>query len=303
MTGMCSVNLTWHHDLLRPSHGLAGSRVVLHYYNIIMGRKYIMQHFDCIILLRFRPSYSSEVFKTICSFLDKHKIERNAIVDIGCGSGQSTFQWSSHFKKCIGTDISPAQISCANDRLKEAATLSNVEFRVAQAEKLPMDDGSVDVVTSAQSWHWMDVDKASTEVRRVLKSPGCFVAYGYVRPKLVNRKANAIIDHHYSVTLGPYWHPRRTLVDKKFASLDMPYSVTERLELSEVTAVKLSHFIGYLESWSGYQKYCEVNPGNTVLADLKNELQLCLNCDSDASVDVEMLYFIIFCLSNSTVCE
>ena len=144
-----------------------------------------------LIKRRFRPSHPDELFERILSFLTKHNIERNLLVDIGCGSGQGTFQWTSHFKKCIGTDISPAQISYANEKLMETA-VSNLEFREAQTERLPFEDNSVDVVTSAQSWHWMDVDKAGAEIRRVLKWPGCFVLYGYVRPKLVNEKATGI---------------------------------------------------------------------------------------------------------------
>ena len=74
--------------------------------------------------------------------------------------------------------------------------------------------------------------------------------------------------------------------------------MVERQELSKITTIKLSHFFGYLETWSAYQKYCEVNPGNTVLADLKSELQQTLNCVTDIDLDVEMLYFMIFCLSS-----
>lgn len=239
------------------------------------------------------------MFEKIRLFLAKHNIGRNVIADVGCGSGQGTFEWTSHFDKCVGTDISPAQISYASDKLKETPDVSNLEFRVAQAEKLPFEDHSVDVLTSAQSWHWVDTDRAGAEVRRVLKHPGCCVLYGYTRPRLVNENAEALVERHYSNTLGSYWHPRRFLVDEKFASLGTPYPVVERQELSEVVTIKLSHFFGYLDTWSAYHKYCETHPGNTVLADLKNEVQQCLNCATDIDLDVQMLYFIIFCLSSS----
>jgi len=46
---------------------------------------------------------------------------------------------------------------------------------VAGAEDLPLDDASVDVITVAQAWHWVDPLAASAEAARVL-APGGVLA-------------------------------------------------------------------------------------------------------------------------------
>ena len=71
-------------------------------------------------------------------------------MDVGCGSGQSTFVLTDIVKgRIVGSDVSPAQIEeAAKERDRRKA--DNIEFRVAPGETLDAEDGSVDIVTTCQ---------------------------------------------------------------------------------------------------------------------------------------------------------
>ena len=53
-----------------------------------------------------------------------------------------------------------------HERLPHVTTLQGT------AERLPIPNSSVDLVTFAQAWHWVDVDTSTAEVLRVLKPGG-----------------------------------------------------------------------------------------------------------------------------------
>src|ERR1019366_6678869 len=46
------------------------------------------------------------------------------------------------------------------------------DVRAGSAEELPVDDGDVDVVIGAQMWHWVNLERATAEVARVLQPGG-----------------------------------------------------------------------------------------------------------------------------------
>ena len=55
------------------------------------------------------------------------------------------------------------------------ALIEGAEVVDGTAEELPFDDGSVDVVTVAQAFHWFDYDRALPELHRVLRPEGFLV--------------------------------------------------------------------------------------------------------------------------------
>jgi ubiquinone/menaquinone biosynthesis C-methylase UbiE len=69
--------------------------------------------------------------------------------------------------------------------------LPGVESHAGSAEAIPLPDGSVDVVTVAQAFHWFDSEAASAEMHRVLRLGGgvALLWNEYDWPEL-----NAIVD-------------------------------------------------------------------------------------------------------------
>jgi ubiquinone/menaquinone biosynthesis C-methylase UbiE len=65
-------------------------------------------------------------------------------VDVGCGSGQSTYPLRQHFNKVIGIDVSEKQIEHAKKKY------SDVEFKVGPGENLQfLENCSVNLITTA----------------------------------------------------------------------------------------------------------------------------------------------------------
>lgn len=98
------------------------------------------------------------------------------VIDIGCGSG-----WAARLMareadqgRVVGIDISDEMIRIARE---SSAAVSNVEFQVASAERLPFETGEFTHAFSMESlYYYTDIPGALNEIRRVLRSGGRFVS-------------------------------------------------------------------------------------------------------------------------------
>src|SRR5947207_849529 len=104
------------------------------------------------------------------------EIPSNArVLDVGCGSGWATRLMAEKAEagRVMGVDIADEMITLARDT---STQFSNVEFRVASAEKLPFEDGEFSHAFSMESlYYYADVLVALKEINRVLKPGGLFV--------------------------------------------------------------------------------------------------------------------------------
>ena len=111
----------------------------------------------------------------------KETISKPSImVDVGCGSGQSINIFHSYFDKIKGIDVSLQQL----DQAKKQNTFEHVEYVEGSAENLPVETGTVDLVTTNTAAHWFDLPQFFQEVKRVLKPSGCLAITGYDTPTL-----------------------------------------------------------------------------------------------------------------------
>jgi SAM-dependent methyltransferase len=86
--------------------------------------------------------------------------------DVGAGTGKFTESLVAHGLAVTGVDPDPGMLT------RLARNHPSVTALAGSAEQLPLDDESVDLVTFAQAWHWVDVAEASAEVARVLRAGG-----------------------------------------------------------------------------------------------------------------------------------
>jgi len=97
------------------------------------------------------------------------------VLDIGSGGGLDAFLAARQVGpqgKVIGVDMTPGMIERAH-RAAQRAQLQNVEFRLGQAEALPLPDESIDVVISNCVINLTeDKGKVFREIYRVLKPGG-----------------------------------------------------------------------------------------------------------------------------------
>jgi ubiquinone/menaquinone biosynthesis C-methylase UbiE len=98
------------------------------------------------------------------------------ILEVGCGNGAglnflSRTEGRSEF---VGLDLSQQAVARANERYTRRGTLSYVQ---GDAEQLPFDDNSFDVVINVESSHnYPNLDKFLAEASRVLR-PGGYLSH------------------------------------------------------------------------------------------------------------------------------
>jgi ubiquinone/menaquinone biosynthesis C-methylase UbiE len=112
---------------------------------------------------KYRPIYPASTIDAILS--DFGSSTQVIAADIGAGTGIGARLLADRGIKVVA--IEP------NEDMRTAATShENVEFLVGTAERIPLENTSVDLVTSFQAFHWFDFDKSLKEFRRILKPSG-----------------------------------------------------------------------------------------------------------------------------------
>ena len=104
-------------------------------------------------------------------------VKPNSIVlDVGCGTGFLTQRFAELAQdtgKIVGVDLSPSMLKVAADNLARRGLRQSVEFRVGDAEDLPVEDGFADAVVGNMILHHCPRPKqAISEMARVLKQGG-----------------------------------------------------------------------------------------------------------------------------------
>ena len=105
-----------------------------------------------------------------------HIGEDSWVLDVGCGVGVTPcFIAKKYGCRVVGVDISEKMVERARKRASQEEVVSRVEFRVADAQDLPFEDGRFDVViTESVTTFPEDKQKAVNEYARVTR-PGGYV--------------------------------------------------------------------------------------------------------------------------------
>lgn len=97
------------------------------------------------------------------------------VLDLGAGTGKLTRALVQAGHRVTAVDPSEGMLAVLTRALPQ------VRVVVAPAERLPLDDQSLDVVTVAQAWHWLDQAAAAAECARVLRPGGLLAVAWHLR--------------------------------------------------------------------------------------------------------------------------
>ncbi|XP_020827809.1 putative methyltransferase DDB_G0268948 isoform X2 [Phascolarctos cinereus] len=211
---------------------------------------------------RFPPP--QELLNIIFSYLEEKKGKPyDLVVDVGCGSGQSTQVLVPYFARVLGTDISEAQIQQA----KQTPSPSQVSYCVCPAEALPVEDGSVDLLTAFTAAHWFDIPPFMRELERVLKPGGCVslssytpkmrIHYGHCSEELTE------IFREIQAVLNKYAHEKLHVLLSEYQEIFdlMPFPDKKRIifQGSEISFT-VAGLMGFLQSFSMFQTFKNAQP-------------------------------------------
>jgi SAM-dependent methyltransferase len=109
---------------------------------------------------RTRPDYPAEILDALPLGADA------AVLDLGAGTGKLTRVLARRYRDV--TAVEPL----ANMRAMLERVVPGVTALAGSAERIPLDDASVDGVFVAQAFHWFDKQVALPEIARVLRPRG-----------------------------------------------------------------------------------------------------------------------------------
>lgn len=94
------------------------------------------------------------------------------VLDVSTGGGHTALAFAPFVREVVASDLTPQMLEVAEKFIRGKA-VTNVEFKIADAENLPFGDAEFDLVTNRIALHhYPDAPKAIHEFARVLKNGG-----------------------------------------------------------------------------------------------------------------------------------
>jgi ubiquinone/menaquinone biosynthesis C-methylase UbiE len=109
---------------------------------------------------RVRPEYPEEALDLLSSELGLD--ESATVLDLAAGTGKLTRPLAKRFARVIAVE--------PNDAMR--SLIHGVEAHAGAAERIPLEDASVDAVYVGEAFHWFDGPAALHEIARVLRPRG-----------------------------------------------------------------------------------------------------------------------------------
>lgn len=132
---------------------------------------------------RARPTPPTALLDLLTQMI--HLPHPTLVVDVGSGTGLSTAIWGERAERVIGIEPNADMRQEAIHNVEGHPYAAHIEYREGVAHQTGLPDGCADVVTAAQSFHWMEPTATLAEIARILRPGGLFAAYDYDAPPTI----------------------------------------------------------------------------------------------------------------------
>lgn len=194
----------------------------------------------------FRPKYHDLFVNELNNYLNTKNIKINTILDLACGTGQSTQALLKYCQNVTGYDQSEAMISIAKKNVQ-------TKFIIGSAESTPFENQSFDFINISMAYQWFKQDLFLTEVKRILKPNAlmCLDNYGYtgvmIDDKLFNETYKSFdLKHLPAAQRNPDYVTESQLVKYQI-------ELVQILKYEHNVPMNLQQFINYLMTRSNFQ--------------------------------------------------
>jgi ubiquinone/menaquinone biosynthesis C-methylase UbiE len=133
---------------------------------------------------RARPTPPPALLDLLTQLIDTPR--PTLVVDLGSGTGLSTAIWGERAEQVIGIEPNADMRQEALRNLEGHPYTAHIEYREGVAHQTGLPDGCADIVTAAQSFHWMEPTTTLAEIARILRPSGLFAAYDYDSPPAIH---------------------------------------------------------------------------------------------------------------------
>lgn len=208
---------------------------------------------------KFRPTYPDELPGLLAGLVD----DTSCALDVGCGTGQLTEMLIDSFDTVVGMDISASQVGAA---------AGNAAYMVAEASHLPLEDKSINLVTAAQSAHWIDVDEFYAEARRVAAPRAVIALVSYGLCMIDDPEVDRIYQEFYQGEFHKFWDARRVHVETGLRNLPFPFKQIKVECPDIIKTMGVEDFLSYIGTWSA-SKSAQAQGSGDLLEELGDNLR------------------------------
>jgi ubiquinone/menaquinone biosynthesis C-methylase UbiE len=144
-----------------------------------------------------RPQPPQALVEVLCQMANTSRPQ--LVVDLGSGTGLSTFLWDGAAEAVIGIEpnadmrsVSQQYASQLNAATPEESSTA-ITFIDAIANCTGLPDACAEIVTCAQAFHWMEPESTLREIARLLRPGGVVAIYDYQWPPIIDGKVEAAL--------------------------------------------------------------------------------------------------------------
>lgn len=120
---------------------------------------------------KYRNIYPKSLYDKLIEFKVVEKDKK--VLDVGSGTAILPINLAYTKANFISTDISENQINAGKQIVQEKG-LKNISFKICSAENTGFDENTFDTVTAVQCFQYFNPEKATEEIKKILKPNGKF---------------------------------------------------------------------------------------------------------------------------------